>query len=325
MLFAADVGGTKTLLGLFEGPDRRPEVMTTRVYATEQFEHFRDVVSAFASDVGERKLSAATAGVAGPVLGPRATLTNRPFVVTTEDTVAAFGVRMTLLNDLQALAYSVDVLRNDELTTLQSGEARANGHAALIAAGTGLGQAYLHRIDGRLVPAASEAGHADFAGRTDRELALVRFLRTRYGRATVEHVLSGPGLENLHAFTHEGADCAASAGLAPGARAAAISAAGLSGACDQCVEALDLFVSAYGAEAGNLALRGLATAGLFVGGGIAPRLGAALADGRFMRAFLDKAPMHELVRAIPVHVILVPESGLIGAAVHAQLHAHGSH
>ena len=325
MLLAADVGGTKTLLGLFEGPDRRPQAVTTRIYATEQFEHFRDVVSAFASEVGARKLRAATVGVAGPVLGPRATLTNRPFVVATDDTMAAFGVQTTLLNDLEALAYSVDVLRNDELATLQSGETRPNGHAALIAAGTGLGQAYLHRLDGRLVPAASEGGHADFAGRTDRELALVRFLRARFGRAEVEQVLSGPGLENLHAFTHEGADCAASAGVASGARAAAVSAAGLSGACARCVEALDMFVTAYGAEAGNLALRGLATAGLFVGGGIAPRLAPALADGRFMRAFLDKAPMHDLVRAIPVHVILAPESGLIGAAVHAQLHAPGSH
>jgi glucokinase len=308
MLFAADVGGTKTLLGLFERAGRRPTPVVTRSYATSHFQNFRDVVDAFARDVGTREqVRAATLGIAGPVLGSRATLTNRPF-----------GVQAVLLNDLEALAYSLTVLEASELAVLQAGTPQALGQAALIAAGTGLGQAYLHRVGDRLVPSASEGGHADFAARSDREFAVVQYLRATYGRAEVEQVLSGPGLVNLHRVTHDGQDCAATAGLEPGKRAAAVSSAGLAGSCPHCAEALDLFVSTYGAEAGNLALRGLATAGLFVGGGIAPKILPALTDGRFMQAFLDKAPMRALLMTIPVTVVLTPEAGLLGAAAHAQ-------
>jgi glucokinase len=229
-----------------------------------------------------------------------------------------------LINDLEALAHSVEVLRDDELAVLQAGTpASDGGHAALIAAGTGLGQAYLHRVGDRLVPAPSEGGHADFAARTDREHDFARHLRGRFGRAEVEHVLSGRGLVNLHRFTHDDRECTATAETQPDDRAARISSAGLAGTCAGCVEALDLFVGVYGAEAGNLALRGLATAGLFVGGGIAPKILPALTDGRFIAAFLDKAPMGALIASIPVKVILTEHAALLGAAVHAQHRTRG--
>jgi glucokinase len=201
---------------------------------------------------------------------------------------------------------------------------RNDGNAAVIAAGTGLGQACLHRVDGRLRPVPSEGGHADFAARTDREIGLVKMLRERFGRAEVEQVLSGPGLLNLHRFTHHGGECAVLEGGAEEEDPARISRAGMSGRCQQCADALRMFVSAYGAEAGNLALRAVATSGLYVGGGIAPKILPALTTGGFMDAFLAKEPMRELLEKVPVKVILNPEAALIGAAIHAQtLMKHG--
>jgi glucokinase len=164
-----------------------------------------------------------------------------------------------LLNDLEAMALGAGVLGPDETIELQRGVARDDGNAAVIAAGTGLGQAYLHRVDGRLTAMASEGGLGDFAARTDRELALVRMLRDLYGRAEVEHVLSGPGLLNLHRCTHYGRACDAVAGADPVEAPARVSISALEGRCAWCVEALSMFVEAYGAEAGNLALRGVAT------------------------------------------------------------------
>jgi glucokinase len=226
---------------------------------------------------------------------------------------------VALLNDLEAMAHSVEVLTAEEQIVLQAGEPNADGHAALIAAGTGLGEAALHRVGGRLVPAPSEAGHADFAARTDREWALARMLTGLYGRATVEHVLSGPGLVNLHRFTHDGGACPAVDGVAPADHPAAVTAAALEGRCTRCHEALGIFVSVYGAEAGNLALRTLATAGLYVGGGIVRHILPAIQrDGTFLQAFLSKPPMEALLRRVPVRLILNAETGILGAAVHAQ-------
>jgi len=173
-------------------------------------------------------------------------------------------------------------------------------------------------VDGRLRPVPSEGGHADFAPRTDREIELLQMLRRVYGRAEVEHVLSGPGLLNLHRFTHAGQPCGAVSDLTPDAGPAAISQAAMAARCPACVEALSIFVSVYGAEAGNLALRGVATSGIFVGGGMAPKILPLLEDGRFLDAFRDKGTMAPLVAQMPVTVILNPEAGLIGAAAFAQ-------
>jgi glucokinase len=205
---------------------------------------------------------------------------------------------------------------------------------AVLAAGTGLGEALLLNVDGRLVPGASEGGHADFGARTPRELDMVRDLSARFGRVSVEHVLSGPGIVNIYGFTHglpgTGEELlvrdGAQANLCPGVgRVDAvadlpprISAAAAAATCPLCVETMDMFVSAYGAEAGNIALRAVATAGVFIGGGIAPKILPALQAGAFMAAFLAKSPMDDLVASIPVSVILNDDAALIGAAVHAQ-------
>lgn len=320
MLMAGDVGGTKTLLGVFEPGHPRPAPVATFTYTTNAFRTFGDILTAFVNDVGRPlTIRAAALGVAGPVVANTARLTNVVFDVAASEVQARCGApRVQLLNDLAAMAMSVEVLMADEFVLLQEGAPRADGNAAVIAAGTGLGQAYLHRIGGRLQPVASEGGHADFAARTDREIELVRMLRERYGRAEVEHVLSGPGLLNVHGLTHRGGECAIVEGVDPLDAPARVSQAGLTGRCQGCTEALRMFVSAYGAEAGNLALRGVATSGLYLGGGIAPKILPALQSGSFMDAFLDKAPMRELLERIPVKVILNRNAGLLGAAVYAQ-------
>jgi glucokinase len=224
---------------------------------------------------------------------------------------------VTLLNDLEAMAYSVPVLRPEELAFLQTGRRLTTGNAALIAAGTGLGQALLHYVDGRLVPSPTEGGHADFAPRTTDEIALLQAVTGWYGRADYERVLSGPGLLNIHRFTHPDGCAACDAESDPARKPSVISRTALAGTCAGCVRALGLFVSIYGAEAGNLALRSVATAGVFLGGGIAPKILPALRDGRFMEAFRAKAPMDQFASLVPVAVILNEQAGLLGAAVHA--------
>ena len=320
MLLAGDVGGTKTLLGLFEPADRRPRSVATRSYATRAFDRFTDILDAFARDVGRPlRIEAAVAGVAGPVVDNRAHLTNIVWNVAADDIARHLGApRTRLVNDLDAMARSAEVLAPDDVVLLQEGVMRDDGNAVVIAAGTGLGEAYLHRVNGRLRPVPSEGGHADFAPRTDREIELLRMLRSDYGRAEVEHVVSGPGLLNLHRFTHGRTPCAAVQDLTPDAGPAAVSQAAMAVRCPACVEALSLFVEAYGAEAGNLALRGVATSGVYVGGGMAPKLLPVLQDGRFLEAFRAKGAMSGLVAHVPVTVILNPEAGLIGAAAYAQ-------
>jgi glucokinase len=320
MLLAGDVGGTKTLLGLFSAGTERPEPIDIRNYPTATFRSFVEVLNAFERDTARTLAPDAVAlGVAGPFLGTRARLTNVEWFIDVASVAERLQTtRIALLNDLEAMANAVPVLRGDELLTLQEGSPAPNGNAVIIAAGTGLGEAYLHHVDGRYRPLASEGGHADFAARSDREIELVRMLREQLGRVEVEQVLSGHGLVNLHRFTHRGAGCPVVDDVGAPDAPARVSQGALSGRCQFCVEALRMFVDAYGAEAGNLALRGVATAGVFIGGGIAPKILPALREGGFMRAFLDKAPLTALLQQAPVHVILNPDAGLVGAAVKAR-------
>jgi glucokinase len=319
MILAGDVGGTKTLLGLFESRSARPQPIAVRAYPTDKYEDLTAVVSAFASEDGVTgaEVDRACFGVAAPVVGSTAELTNVKFHVDVGQVATAFDIaHVALLNDLQAMAHAVPVLEESELHTLQAGEPLPGGNMALIAAGTGLGEALIHRVGDRFVPSPSEGGHADFAARNEREIALLRELMARYGRAEVEYVLSGPGLVNIHRVTHAG-PCLVLDDLEVPDAAATISLAALERRCRGCMDALDMFVDAYGAEAGNLALRSLATSGLFIGGGIAPKILSALVGGRFMRAFLDKGPFADLLGRMPVKVIVNSDAGLLGAAVYA--------
>ena len=323
MFLAGDVGGTKALLGLFRPGRDRPTAQVVREYATLDFDGLDDIVLTFLEETGTASVDAVSLGVAGPVTGLIARMTNVPWVADASRIGERVGnPPVRLLNDLEAMASAVPVLEPDELAVLQGGTAVAGGNAALIAAGTGLGEALLHNVNGQFVPSASEAGHADFAARTPRELAFVEEMSRVHGRVDNERVISGPGLVNLFRFTHGTQDLrhacrALGPDVDPVDMPAAISEAALEGRCEQCGEALEMFVEAYGAEAGNLALRTVATAGVYIGGGIAPKILPALESGAFLAAFHDKEPMADFMRTLPVSVILNPAAGLLGAAIRA--------
>jgi glucokinase len=336
VLLAADVGGTKTLLGLFEESSDRPKVIETGEFITLDYDGLVPMIREFlkAEAVETGLIRAASFGVAGAVTDNVARLTNVPWVVDGDAIAAAASLpHVHILNDLQAMAYAVPVLEADELDYLQQGVALPGGNAAVIAAGTGLGEALLLNVDGRFVPGSSEGGHADWGARTPREIEMLAAMVRIYGRCSNEHVICGPGLVNVYQFTHDAwgnreyitpaafvpaRTCEGVGTVAdPADLPAAIARSGAEGRCAKCREALQMFVAAYGAEAGNLALRTTATAGVYVGGGIAPKLLPIIREGAFIDAFRAKEPMADFVATIPVAVILNDEAGLLGAAVHA--------
>ncbi|HSK08155.1 MAG TPA: glucokinase [Vicinamibacterales bacterium] len=326
MLLAGDIGATKTLIGLFAPAAVRPAPVDVRAVTTLDYDSLEAIVQEFLADHPRAgSIAAASFGVAGPIVEQVARLTNVPWEVDAAAVRELFGFPyLTLLNDLQAMAYSVPVLLPDELEVLQRGFAAPTGNAALIAAGTGLGEALLHHVNGRFIPSPTEGGHADYAPRTPREIGLLRALVRTFGRGEYEQVLSGRGLVNIHQYVHDGSVCRGGAtGLDPVGDPALISQAALENRCARCVESLDLFVTAYGAEAGNLALHTMASAGVFVGGGIAPKILPALRGGAFMQAFRDKPPMDAFLSQVPVAVILNDRAGLLGSAVHANATAQG--
>jgi len=336
VLLAGDIGGTKTLLGLFDSAADRPNAIEVGEFTTLDYDDLVPMIREFlkARGVDPRAITAASFGVAGAVTDQVARLTNVPWLVDAAAVSQAADIeRVHLLNDLEAMAHSVPVLQSHELAVLQQGVAQPGGNACVIAAGTGLGEAFLHNIDGHFVPGASEGGHADWGARTPRDIEMLTSLTAVYGRVSVEHIISGPGLVNIYQFTHQafGSKTFISPSAFAPARTcdgvghvadpadlpAAITRAALEHRCATCEETLRLFVGAYGAEAGNLALRTVATAGVYVGGGIAPKILPALQDGAFIDAFRAKDPMADFVATFPVAVILNPEAGLLGAAVHA--------
>lgn len=336
MLLAADVGGTKTLLGLFAQAPERPRTIEVGEFTTLDYDGLVPMIREFlkASGVEARAVAATTFGVAGAVTDQIARLTNVPWVVDAAVIAEAAALKKVhILNDLEAMAYSVAVLEPPELKILQQGVAQPGGNAAVIAAGTGLGESLLLNVDGRFMPGESEAGHADWGARTPREIELLAAVSRVYGRCSNEHIISGPGLVNIYQFTHDAfgsrayispaayAPARVCAGVGaiddPADLPAAISGSAMQNRCDRCVEALDLFVTAYGAEAGNLALRTVATAGVYIGGGIAPKILPVFDKGLFLEAFRAKEPLAAFVSTIPVAIILNSEAGLLGAAVHA--------
>ncbi len=318
MLLAGDIGGTKTLLGLFAPDERRPALTTVSTFVTLEHSSLVEMVGRFLEKVRPVTIDAACFGVAGPVKAQRAELTNVPWVVAAADIQSAFSFpTVALLNDLEAMAFGVTALDPHELAVLQQGRPVTGGNAAIIAAGTGLGEAMLHWVGGRLVPAPSEGGHADYSPRTAAEVGLMEMLTSLHGRAEWEQVLSGPGLVNIHRFTHPDGCEACNPSEDPSVAPSLISRAALERRCPRCVEALTMFVTAYGAEAGNLALRHVATAGMYLGGGIAPKILPALQQPEFVAAFRSKPPMTEFLDAVPVSVILNERTALLGAAVFA--------
>ena len=317
MILAGDVGGTHTRLGLFDPVRPRPRQFAIQIFTTLDFPDLPTMVAAFLRDqsTDHSNIDRACFGVAGPVIDDAATLTHVPWSVDGRTIAKAFELKhVRVLNDLVAMAYAVPVLKDSELHTLQRGEAVRGGNIALLAAGTSLGIALLHSVDGRLIPSPSEGGHADFAARTEREIALLRDLTARFGRAEVEHVVAGKGLVNIHRVAHRG-PCTAALDLDDVDAPAEISKAALERRCGGCVEVLEFFVESYGAEAGNLALGVMATGGVYLGGGVSPKILPALETGAFLKAFRAKGTFESMLEKMPIKVILNAEAGLLGAAV----------
>lgn len=322
LVLAGDIGGTKTSLALFSINDDKLRMETEHNFPSKKYSGLVPILDEF-SVRNNKSIDAACFGVAGPVVDGHVKTTNLPWVIDSQVLRQALRVdTVYLLNDLEAAAYGVFTLDNEEFYTLNEGTMHSTGNKALIAAGTGLGQAILYD-DGRHFHALpSEGGHADFAPRTELEIDLLRYLLARFGHVSYERILSGPGLFNIYRFLKESRGMAEppllaerfAAGDDP---AAVISTAALAKEAEICCTALDLFVSIYGAEAGNMALRFKSVRGLYVGGGIAPKILDKLKDGTFMRSFIDKGRYTELLAAMPVQVVLNPQAGLRGAGYYA--------
>jgi glucokinase len=318
MILGGDIGGTKTVLALYEavGGDLRP--VRDATYRSAEHPSLADILGRFLPEP-RPALRAACFGVPGAVIEGKVRTTNLPWELDEGALAAALGTRVKLLNDLQAMAYGMLFLRPDELAGLNPGvRPRRRGNVAVIAAGTGLGESMLHWDSQRYHPLASEGGHSDFAPRTDQEIELLRYLRARHGHVSWERVLSGPGQHNIYTFLRD-------SGFAPeppwlteklkaGDPNAVITETALAGGDPLCVAAVTLFATLYGAEAGNLALKCMAIGGVFVGGGIAPKMLPVLQQGSFLRGFLDKGRFAELLKGIEVQVALNPRAPLLGAA-----------
>ncbi len=265
-------------------------------------------------------------GIAGPVREGRVEATNLPWVADARRLAGHLGLaEVLLINDLEANAWGLAALPDTDFAVLQPGRAAPTGNAAVISAGTGLGEAGLVWDGRRHRPIASEGGHADWAPQDELQLALWRFLAAEVGHVSVERVLSGPGLHNIYRFLRDAQRLAEPGWLTDLLRseepAPVISRAGLEGRAEICVRALGLFVAIYGAEAGNLALRMLATAGVYLGGGIAPRILPALRSSTFRDAFTAKGRLRSLLEGVPVRVVLNDQAALLGAARRAAIEA----
>jgi glucokinase len=285
------------------------------------------VVRRFLNNQGDPDVTSACFGVPGPVRNGRLKLTNLPWMLDAREIARNLEIdHIFLINDLEANGYGISELTKDQVYTLSSGDPSVIGNRGLMSAGTGLGQAILMWNGKMHVPIASEGGHCDFAPRNDTEIELLRYLQqTLGGRVSYERVVSGLGLKNVYSFLRDHEGMSESPELrermAHEDPNAVIGELGESGRDELCARALDIFVSVYGAEAGNLALKVLAIGGMFIGGGIAPKILDKMRDGTFMRAFADKGRLSELLVHTPVHIILESRAALMGAAAYAEARA----
>jgi glucokinase len=325
MILAGDIGGTNTRLAFFtvEGERLRPLVEET--FSSRAYVNLETLVGSFVSTY-HLPVEQACFGVAGPIKDGRCKATNLAWVVDAQQLAHELHLETVgLLNDLEATAYGLAVLAPEDVVALNDGLAEASGNMAIIAAGTGLGEAGLHWDGRQHHPFASEGGHTGFAPSNALQIELLRYLLQELTHVSWERVLSGPGLYHIYRFlrdTGRGEEPAwLEEEMRQGDPAAVISQAALAGSSVLCGQALHLFVSLYGAEAGNLALKLMATGGVFVGGGIAPKILTKLLDSTFMEAFAAKGRMQSLLQDIPVRVILNDKTALLGAARFATLQA----
>jgi glucokinase len=323
MILAGDIGGTNTRLALVEATSDELRIVAEKTFLSRERTSLEAVIAEFLS-LQSCDLTRASIGIAGPVRKGRCEATNLPWVVDSKNVAKRLHLKhVGLINDLEANAYGVAALQNKDFVILNKGARNAKGNMAIISAGTGLGEAGMY-WDGEVYrPFASEGGHVDFAPRNHLEMELLNYSMHRYRRVSCERLVSGPGLVNIYHFlrnTGKGEEPPwLTERLRCGDQAPVISQHALEGKSPLCLQALDLFVSLYGAEAGNLALKIMATGGVYLGGGIAPRIISKLKEPEFMNAFTAKGRMRPLLQDIPVRVIMNPKAALLGAARHAAL------
>jgi len=322
MILAGDIGGTKTRLALFDDPAAPP--LIERRYASCDHPGLEPLIDRLLAEArkalgGQAAPRVACFGVAGPCEGQRVQVTHLPWTIDAQALARRFAIsRVRLLNDFAAAAYGIDALPPQAFATLQRGEPCAGAPRVILGAGTGLGIAYVNRDASGEHPSPGEGGHGGFAPRSDLEIALWHYLHERVGRVTLEHVLSGAGLMRIADFLlHRGGypeAPALRAGLAEEVLPAAITRHALERGAPLALDALDLFIACYGAAAGDHALNVMARGGVYVAGGIAPKILPRLAAGGFVAAFNDKADFGTAARRMPVHVVLDERLPLVGAA-----------
>ncbi|MGB8260850.1 MAG: glucokinase [Terracidiphilus sp.] len=325
MILAGDVGGTKVHLAFYDFIDGKLQYVRDERYPAKEYSGLEEIVREF---LGGSLVHAACFGVPGPVRNGRLRLTNLPWTLDSRELSDSLAIdHVFLINDLEANGYGVAELAPDQIYTLSEGDSSQVGNRALIAAGTGLGEGLLIWNGHSHVPYPSEGGHTDYAPRNEDEIDLLRFLKQKYsGRISFERVVSGMGLTNIYEFLRDVRGMEEPPELAERMAAAddpnaVITELALAARNEICEKAMDMFVSAYGAEAANLALKVLSVGGVYVGGGIAPRIIEKLKDGSFMKAFTDKGRMSQILVNMPVRIILESRAALLGAAAFAEARA----
>jgi len=321
MLLAGDIGGTKTNLGIYSLEKGAREPLAESTFPSPKYPNLETLAREFLGQV-DVTVDSASFGVAGPVVKGQAKITNLPWVIDEEHlrkTLHLSSVR--LLNDLEAIAYGVPSVGSEDLHTLNEGVAILGGTLAVLASGTGLGESFLTWNRTCYQAHASEGGHADFGPTSTIEIDLLHYLHNKFGHVSYERICSGSGLPNIYAFLKDRGYAKESSWLADRLKAVddptpiiVNAALDKERPCELCIATLRIFVSVLGAEAGNLALKVLATGGIYLGGGIPPRIIPALEDEHFMESFTGKGRFSELLSRIPVHVIMNPKIALIGAA-----------
>ena len=328
MILAGDIGGTKTNIAVFDDSRGQLKIVAEQKFASRDYANLDEIVNKFMA-TRDLSLNAACFGIAGPVKSGRSIATNLPWVVDARSLANSLGLQFVeLINDLEANGYGIAVLDDDDFVTLKEGSKESEGNAAIIAAGTGLGEAGFFWDGKAFHPFACEGGHSDFAPRDELEIELLRYLQSRYERVSYERVLSGPGLFNIYQFLRDTGRGEEPTWLAEKIQqddpSAVVSESALEGRNDLCIQALELFISLYGAEAGNLALKIMATGGVYIGGGIAPKILNKLTSENFISAFISKGRMRVLLEDMLVRVILNEKTALFGAAHCARLRETGS-
>jgi len=322
MILGGDVGGTKVNLGLFSHEGARVKLLLENSFPSRKYSRLQDIVKEFLAANGAPSIQRACLGIAGPVRNGVVNVTNLPWKIEAAELVDELGIPVVaLINDLEANAYGLAELDTKDYEVLNVGEAGATGNQAIISAGTGLGEAGLFWDGKEHIPFACEGGHSSFAPITELDAELFDYLHDKFGHVSWERVLSGTGLHNIYQFlrdTKRGEEPAwLAAKMAETDPAALISQAAADGASSRCHQAVEMLVTYYGAEASNLALKLMATGGVFIGGGIAPKMLSRLKQGSFLEDFFGNGRMRSLLQSMPVRVVLNPNTALLGAAHYA--------